>query len=974
MKFSSAPYCFNLLLVVLLLLVVFPLHGQSGKEAAEAGEYDQAARLYHSEAKDSLKANRPLAAASLMIEEGWCWYWIDSLDLAQKAYAKADIIAHQYQTRRADTIRALAYHKMGVLYYYTDKYELASKYYENALELRRKYYEIGSLQRVNTMHNLALCKDLLDSTDEALSLYAQSVNENLMSKKPDNWYLGESYLRMGLLLGKVKNVQNGTAAVKAGLAIHRQELSEDPYFAKILYDAGTFFLDTENWIEGIALAQEAYDLALFYDDTNIKSQSANLLGACYYSQNRFELANKWYDLSYKIDLTNYENENVMGVNRYNAALSNEKLEKLIKALKSIDQAITHLESSNDTISHGDALYVRANILSKLNRPAEAESAYTEARCLVFPELPTDRLPLIQEIPAARHYFAANLFMDYGHHLLRHEQPDDALEAYELSWALLDSMRVDLKDDQSQRLIATKLEPTYAGALDALYQLYTRAGNDPALAERAFQLAERFRAAALLQALATRADRRSAEELDLRLRIAELERRTRETESDADLELSDELVRSRLKLEKLAAERPAAPQLPELDLPALQAYLAGRNETLLAYAFGRERGYVFRLDGNSLSWHPLGEREALAGQITRLRESLTASAYAEVSLRDPAEQGRLDTAYTNAAHGLYATWLAPALAGTAPEHLLILPAGELGYLPFGALLTAPAAPPVDYSALPYLDRGRQVRYGYSARTLTQPPAAHDHAPEHDRVLALAPGFPAGGTESTLLRGLREGGRLMRLAYSRPEVVEIASLLPTDTFFDGAANRACFLDRAPNYRVLHLSSHALVDERATDFSFIAFNQETDSLNRDELLYVNDLYALPLRADLAVLSACETGLGEAVAGEGVVSLARAFAYAGVGATVTTLWGVNDRATQHLVVDFYRRLAAREDKPAALAAATEKARAGGEYMHPFYWSGLVLYGRPEAVNLGGNNGWYWWLGGGLLLLSAGGWWWQRR
>ncbi|MGB3546502.1 MAG: CHAT domain-containing protein [Saprospiraceae bacterium] len=644
------------------------------------------------------------------------------------------------------------------------------------------------------------------------------------------------------------------------------------------------------------------------------------------------------------------------------------------ALTTIKISINHLGLSSDILSYGDSYYIYGNILSKLNRPAEAESAYTEARCLVFPELPTDRLPLIQEIPAARHYFAANLFMDYGHHLLRHEQPDDALEAYELSWSLLDSMRVDLKDDQSQRLIATKLEPTYAGALDALYQLYTRAGNDPALAERAFQLAERFRAAALLQALATRADRRSAEELDLRLRIADLERRTRETESDADLELSDELVRSRLKLEKLAAERPAAPQLPELDLPALQAYLAGRNETLLAYAFGRERGYVFRLDGNSLSWHPLGERKALADQITRLRESLTASAYAEVSLRDPAEQGRLDTAYTNAAHGLYATWLAPALAGTAPEHLLILPAGELGYLPFGALLTAPAAPPVDYSALPYLDRGRQVRYGYSARTLTQPPAAHDHAPEHDRVLALAPGFPAGGTESTLLRGLREGGRLMRLAYSRPEVVEIASLLPTDTFFDGAANRACFLDRAPNYRVLHLSSHALVDERATDFSFIAFNQETDSLNRDELLYVNDLYALPLRADLAVLSACETGLGEAVAGEGVVSLARAFAYAGVGATVTTLWGVNDRATQHLVVDFYRRLAAREDKPAALAAATEKARAGGEYMHPFYWSGLVLYGRPEAVNLGGNNGWYWWLGGGLLLLSAGGWWWQRR
>ncbi len=153
---------------------------------------------------------------------------------------------------------------------------------------------------------------------------------------------------------------------------------------------------------------------------------------------------------------------------------------------------------------------------------------------------------------------------------------------------------------------------------------------------------------------------------------------------------------------------------------------------------------------------------------------------------------------------------------------------------------------------------------------------------------------------------------------------------------------FVKEAGQYRVLHLATHGKANDREGDYSFLAFTEQKDSLE-NELLYVRDIYNLALNAELVTLSACETGIGKLQKGEGIISLARAFAYAGAGSIVTSLWSVNDEQTKDLMLLFYRELQRGKPKNEALQSA-KRQLAAQPGSHPFYWAGFVAIGdmRP--------------------------------
>jgi len=174
---------------------------------------------------------------------------------------------------------------------------------------------------------------------------------------------------------------------------------------------------------------------------------------------------------------------------------------------------------------------------------------------------------------------------------------------------------------------------------------------------------------------------------------------------------------------------------------------------------------------------------------------------------------------------------------------------------------------------------------------------------------------------------------------------------------------FLSDANQYRILHLATHGKADDRVGDYCFLAFTKTSNSL--ENLLYVRDLYNMRLHAEMVVLSACETGLGELQQGEGILSLSRGFVYAGTKSIVGTLWSVNDRPTQEIMTFFYSNLKQGMEKDKALRQAKLSYLESSSPSAPFNWAAFTAIGDMRAIE---NNSWSWWYSvfGGLMLLSV--------
>ena len=175
-------------------------------------------------------------------------------------------------------------------------------------------------------------------------------------------------------------------------------------------------------------------------------------------------------------------------------------------------------------------------------------------------------------------------------------------------------------------------------------------------------------------------------------------------------------------------------------------------------------------------------------------------------------------------------------------------------------------------------------------------------------------------------------------------EIASIL---TVFKGKAHvnatKSNFLEQGNLYNVLHLAMHSDINEEHPEFSSLNFYG-----TKNAQLFISELYNENLVANLAVLSACDTGNGLYENGEGVISLSRAFNYAGIPSTIMSLWKVDDEATAKIMNYFYKHLEKGLAKDEALHNAKRDYLENTEdpmLKHPYYWSGFVLSGNTDAL-----------------------------
>ena len=566
----------------------------------------------------------------------------------------------------------------------------------------------------------------------------------------------------------------------------------------------------------------------------------------------------------------------------------------------------------------------------------------------------------------------------------------AFETYQLAIQWVDTLRVSYAMEGDRLFWGKKFKKIYGDAADVGRRLY-ELNNQPFYLEAAFSMVEKSKSLLLFEALKGSEGKAEAgipdslvqKEKDMGLDLAFFEKGLRlaklEEDSTKAAFYQNQLSDTRLELAELKDEQkikyPAYYELKyggnNSGLAAIKNYLPDDRTAFLEYFITDSMAFVMAVTKSDIKIVPLPKPAIIKRAADKFRQQLTDPSAFQQNTK------AAYTAYNEAAFDLYQKAVAPALAAlpSGVQNLIIVPDGSLNSIPFEVLVNKMAdKPSIDFAKMPYLFRHYQFHYAYSAQLLLKNREQQQLLPPNANCFALAPPYQAENkiAQRGSLGSLR--GEVGQLGGTALEIREIAELFPGEFDFGATATEAKFKQKAAQFGLLHLAMHGEADFENANFAHLKFtNMELDSLE-DNLLHHYEIANMDLNAQLAVLSACETGVGKYEEGEGVFSLARSFMYAGVPSVVMSLWKVNDRSTGQLMPYFYKNLSAGMSKEKALHRAKSAFLEETEmaYRHPYYWSGFVLLGDNQPIKE--ENHFWWWVVGGGVLAAVLVWYWRFR
>lgn len=535
----------------------------------------------------------------------------------------------------------------------------------------------------------------------------------------------------------------------------------------------------------------------------------------------------------------------------------------------------------------------------------------------------------------------------------------ALQCYQLATQTESMLRRALQYESAQLWVLSQTRRRTEKALLIAWELY-RLTRSNSLLYTAWTFAEQAKAALLLDALhrnrfhsnKINSNPLFEKQKQLRRQIAYFDRELM-LHPQASQRVLWQLQRNTLMDEWNANERKLAAQYPEEAAYRRQTEALSGDKiadicrtlpeyAVIEYFVGSQSTFAFvRLPDGKAEWHMLASSDTLEAAIQQL-----------LNLMQSRTAQQKPGPFLDLSYHVYKQVLQPVIAPYKlhVDRLLIIPDAWLAFVPFETLLYRPAEHS-SWEAAPFLIKKHSVHYAFSLAVMERQRALTVKA--HRLLLHLSPRFQHKQRGlPPLLAGRQEAPRGSR------------------SLFDEQADWEALSQLGPLYQIVHLSTHAGVDS-------------SGALPRVELFdraaYLPDIYALNLHADLVVLSACQTALGEFKQGEGVMSLSRAFAYAGAKGLVASLWTINEAATAHILKNMYTRLASGASKPAALHHAKldylNDPAVPAFQKSPYYWAALTYVGDNGAVKWKRQQG----LPLALLALlslfcASGAFWWYRR
>lgn len=609
--------------------------------------------------------------------------------------------------------------------------------------------------------------------------------------------------------------------------------------------------------------------------------------------------------------------------------------KATAALAAIRQAVNTASGDNRVTT--STLMIEARILLALDRYPEALDAIQLAFGYQVPNFkPTSPLdnPDWRELETVE--YAVSLFLLKSAVLRamaktqkRPELIGPAMLALQLGDSAVTASRLSCRSQASKSFLAAGASELYEAMVDLHYTQYAATGQ-PEYAEQALLYIEKTKALSVLENLKSQ---KAQSFHDIDDQLVQQERSLREdieyyqsllrpqNEADYGSEQKavwkDTLYGLQRQQERLLATIKKDHKLyyetrlniAPVEANALRQSLLYPDETFLSYFLGEKYWYALIIDEQQSRILRFAA-DSLPQQVLRLHEAL---------------RTRSDDAYA-LSHGLYQRLLAPLTPYLKGEKLALVPDGVLAYLPFDQLVVS-----LEGDRPSYLLETYSIRRLLSASTAMQHLATAPSESENE-VFAIAPTFESGSDNP-------QRGAVYSALPGAQEELDTLQRYYAGTYLKGnAATEAAFMENCGKKEILHLATHTEIDDRFPTASHLLLGE---GQGEDGLLHAYELYSLRIPARLSFLSACETGYGTIKAGEGSMSLAHAFAYAGCPNIVMTLWPLRDRTSPRLVSAYYRYLASGMDKAEAMRQAKLFFLQDDElFSHPYYWSSFVYQG----------------------------------
>ena len=941
-------------------------------------EFDKAAEIYeHSLAeKSKTKGENNPQLIDLYSNYANALYNLNKYDEAGKIYDRCLQIIGKEKIK--DTELDVFYNNYGLFCKACGDYKVALTSTEYSLNAKRQKYGEQNIKYANTLNNLGTIYDRLGNFNKSAECYekAEQIVKDVESET--SLAMSDVYINKGNLYNRLGQNEMALTYYNKALEIKEKNNAEDKKLAPIYNNVGTVYQNIEDYRLAQFFFKKSLDLTKKYAGENSQeaAEAYNNLG------NVMLKTGKKRDAINNYLKANSIYKSIPGVNQVLIGNTNNNIATVYQQENQLDSALIYYQQSAELykkVFGGKHPYLAliynniGNIEVKLEKYEDALQHFNlaiESNHEKF-NSKTDSLP------NKSGYYDQNIFVNSilsratavaG--LYNKTQNFNDLDYAFKHYIYCDGIIVDMRRSALTKTDKLELGKTaskcYEGALELCTQLLAfdlSAKQRQYYEEQAFAFVEKGKSNSLLESMAGQdamelaniPEELKQKENQLSADVLYYEKMLAEKPKNAT-QVRDSLLQANKKhsafIKRLESEFPEYHQLKYADntvgLRELQQKLAAGTQ-LRMYVLGDDAVFTMCVTNSNFGVSVTKVSKNIADSVKMYRNSMINTSQSAV-----VEFGKLSRRFYN-------ILFADAIPADV-KRLVVVPDGALNQIPYESLLTEDIKGSIyNYSGYAFLIMKYPVSYAYSA-TLYYRDITRNKDNGTEGWFGLAPIFTQGkyaGVElNTRLKkeerkitdlNVVMNSKLEPLASSEQEVRNIFKMFkeakqPAKACMWGAANRQNFCsDSIAKYRYIHLATHGFVNSEKPELSGVQLSYLQGD-NQEGVLYSNDVYGLKLNCDLLVLSACETGLGKIMKGEGIVGLSRAFIYAGSKNLLVSLWKVSDISTSQMMMEFYRQLLSKEKNELNYAELLQKAKQmlilGKDYSRPYYWAPFILIG----------------------------------